>query len=42
MIQYPAVDPDRVDYNTPAMRFAKKHYEVSIPRRLDEFEPLNW
>lgn len=42
MIQYPAVNPDRVDYNTPAMRFAKKHYDISIPRRLNEFEPLNW
>lgn len=39
MIQYPIKNPS---YDTPAMRFAKKHYEISIPRALDEFKPLNW
>ena len=42
MIQYPAQDPNKVDYNTPAMRFAKKYYDISIARRLEEFMPLNW
>ena len=41
MIDYPQ-DPDKVDYNTHARRFAKKHYDMSIARRLDECKQLNW
>lgn len=38
MLQYPGNN----DYNTRAMRFALKHYDMSMSRKLDEYASLNW
>lgn len=40
MISYPDTDPYKAD--SRAERFAKKHYEMSMKRKLSEYEDLNY
>ncbi len=40
MISYPGVMNPATE--SKSMRFAKKHYEISMPRKLDEHEDLNY